>query len=318
MGIYKKLPLTFLTWNIYFGADLTPLINTTPQEVPKVTTEVFNQFEQTDFQERATSIAQQIKVANPQLIGLQEVAIWTVRSIVKRIETNFLTILIKELNRLGLDYSVVAMNHNFSSELPSSTGDLIGIQDRDVILAKRNAGFCFCNIQEHNYSKNLSVLVGGAPFTILRGWSSVDIIFEGQTFRLINTHLEGNSMEVRLNQAKELLDGPVKTSLPLILLGDFNSDADGPLKPTYDLFISAGFRDVWNIAGSGKGFTAFQARNLLNTISSLNERIDLILFKGNFKVLIANILGDQQVNRTPSGLWPSDHAGVVSSLRDCP
>ncbi|MFS1512582.1 endonuclease/exonuclease/phosphatase family protein [Chengkuizengella sp. SCS-71B] len=303
---------TIMTWNIYFGANLEPLIGTTPEEVPQVTTEIFNQFEQTNFRERAKSISQQIKNIKPHLIGLQEVALWTVRSLTTKSETNFLTILLEELKRIGLEYGVVALNHNFSSELPSSTGDLIGILDRDVILAKRNAGFCFCNIQEENFSKNLVVPVGGVLFTVLRGWSSVDICFQGQKFRLLNTHLEGNSVDVQMEQAKELLNGPANTTLPILFIGDFNSNAEGVIKPTYDLLINFGFTDVWNISGIGFGFTAFQARDLLNPIPTLTERIDLILFKGNFNVKLSNTVGDKQEDRTLSGLWPSDHAGVLS------
>jgi len=28
----------------------------------------------------------------------------------------------------------------------------------------------------------------------------------------------------------------------------------------------------------------------------------------------ATVVGDESADRTPSGLWPSDHAGVVASL----
>ncbi|NBI27834.1 endonuclease [Chengkuizengella sp. YPA3-1-1] len=300
-----------MTWNIYFGADLEPLIGTTPEEVPQVTTKIFNQFKQTNFRERAKSISQQMKNIKPHLIGLQEVALWTVRSLTTKYETNFLTILLEELKRMGLDYGVVAINHNFSSELPSSTGDLIRILDRDVILAKKSAGLCFCNIQEENFSRNLVVPIGGVLFTVLRGWSSVDICFQGQKFRLLNTHLEGNSVDIRMEQAEELLNGPANTTLPLLFLGDFNSNAEGVIKPTYDLLINFGFTDVWNISGVGSGFTAFQVRDLLNPISALTERIDLILIKGNFNIEVSNTVGDKQKDRTLSGLWPSDHAGVL-------
>lgn len=40
----KNNSLRIMTWNIYFGADLTPLVGTTPKEVPEAVTEVFDQF----------------------------------------------------------------------------------------------------------------------------------------------------------------------------------------------------------------------------------------------------------------------------------
>lgn len=304
-----------MTWNIYFGADLTPLINTTPEEVPQVMTEVFNQFQQTDFDARAKSIAKQIYRNKPDIIGLHEVALWTAQSSTMICVTDFLSILLWNLKKRGLDYCVVASNRNFRDRLPSSTGDIIGLLDRDVILVRRKASLRFSNIQESNFETNLVVPVGGQPFTVLRGWSSVDICLYNKKLRLINTHLEGNSTVIQVAQVTELLNGPAQTDLPLILIGDFNSNADGSGTPTYDILIDAGFKDAWTIDGEGLGFTAFQARDLLNPISTLSERIDLILFRDNFKVKRIDTVGDKQRDRTPSGLWPSDHAGVVATLR---
>ncbi len=303
-----------MTWNIYIGADLTPLINTTPEQLPEVVTEVFDQFKQTDFCQRSKSIAMQICLSRPDIIGLQEAALWTKQSRTSDCVVNFLNILLRDLKALDLDYSVVAVNRNFRDRLPSSTGDIIELLDRDVILARSELPLEFTNIQEKNFQTNLVVPVGGQPLTILRGWSSVDICLYGKKFRLVNTHLEAESEEIRFAQANELLTGPGSTDLPLVFIGDYNSNANACEAPTYDLLIDAGFKDSWHIAGIGPGFTAVQARNLLNPISTLSERIDLILFRNRFCVKKINTVGDKQRDRTPSGLWPSDHAGVVTTF----
>lgn len=312
---YRKKCLSIMTWNIYFGADLSPLINTCPEEVQEVVTKIFNQVQQTDFHARAKSITKQICRVKPDLIGLQEVALWTVQSQTSNSVINFLDILLKDLKELNLDYKVIAINRNFNDRLPSSTGDIIGMLDRDVILAKSESPFKFTNIQEENFRTNLVVPVGGEPLTILRGWSSVDISLHDKKFRLVNTHLEGESATIRFAQAKELLMGPGSTELPLIFIGDFNSNGDGWDSPTYDLLIDADFMDIWDIAGKGCGFTAFQARDLLNSISTLSERIDLILFRDDFYGIKAKVIGNKQRDRTPCGLWSSDHAGVVARLQ---
>lgn len=312
---FRKKSFRIMTWNIYFGADLTPLINTTPEQVPQVVTKIFNQLQQTNFPARAKAIAKQICRRKPDLIGLQEVALWTVQSPKGNSVINFLDILLKNLKELGLSYNVVAINRNFRDRLPSSTGDIIGILDRDVILARCKSPFKFSNIQENNFKTNLVVPIGNQPFTVLRGWSSVDISLYGKSFRLVNTHLEGESQEVRLAQGKELLKGPGSTELPLIFIGDFNSNADGMESPTYDMLIDAGFMDGWDISGKGPGFTAFQARDLLNPISTLSKRIDLILLRNSFNVRKINTVGDRQRDRTPQGLWTSDHAGVAATLK---
>lgn len=133
---------------------------------------------------------------------------------------------------------------------------------------------------------------------------------------MVNTHLDPASPQVQVAQAKELLEGPGKTKLPLILAGDFNSNASGSGTQTYKNLIDDGFVDAWIAAGKGPGFTCCQDADLLNAQSRLNERIDFILFKGNknWNAIKAKLVGEEQRDRTPSRLWPSDHAGVAAKL----
>jgi Endonuclease/Exonuclease/phosphatase family len=106
------------------------------------------------------------------------------------------------------------------------------------------------------------------------------------------------------------------TNLPVILVGDFNSRADGSGTKTYSNLIEAGFTDAWSATRPGElGNTWGHDENLLNTTVDLTQRIDLVLFRDNLCALDANVVGDELTDRTPSGLWPSDHAGVVATLR---
>jgi hypothetical protein len=74
--------------------------------------------------------------------------------------------------------------------------------------------------------------------------------------------------------------------------------------------------DAWIVARPGEnGFTCCQAEDLLNPLNLASERIDLVLFRGDFGVMAADILGEDPADRTESGLWPSDHAGVAATLR---
>jgi endonuclease/exonuclease/phosphatase family metal-dependent hydrolase len=98
-------------------------------------------------------------------------------------------------------------------------------------------------------------------------------------------------------------------------MGDFNSNADGTGTPTYSKLKDAGFIDAWTVKGKGTGFTCCQSEDLLNQNSSLDERSDLVLFRGDFKVKDIKVVGNSQNDRTISGLWPSDHAGVVTTLK---
>ena len=73
---FLNFDVSFLTWNIYFGASLTSAVGTTPAELPQRVTEIFRQFQATNFPVRAKAIADQIARKKPDIIGLQEAAIW--------------------------------------------------------------------------------------------------------------------------------------------------------------------------------------------------------------------------------------------------
>lgn len=313
--MFRKKSFTIMTWNLYVGADITPLIGKMPNQVPEAVTEVFNQLRQTDFLTRAKSIAEQIYQTKPDLIGLQEVALLTVQfPRIKRV-IDFLRILLKELKKLGLKYDVIAINENSKISLPSSKGNIIGLLDRDVILARDESPMEFSNIQENNFKTNLAAPIGNQLFTILRGWSSVDISIADQKFKLVNTHLEAYSTIIRMGQAIELLlKESVAADIPVVFVGDFNSNAERNVGLTYSFLSAVGFSDAWDIAGNGAGYTAIQDPDLLNSTSNLDERIDFILFQDGFNVQKIDTVGDKQKDRTSSGLWPSDHAGVVATF----
>jgi endonuclease/exonuclease/phosphatase family metal-dependent hydrolase len=181
-------------------------------------------------------------------------------------------------------------------------------------LIGKRCGLKVINKQEANYKVNLTVQIAGQPFVILRGWSSVDVTLGGTIFRLINTHLEPDAPPIQIAQAVELLAGPANTKLPVVITRDLNSNADGSGTSTYGMFIDAGFHDAWIEAGTGPGFTCCQGPDLLNAISGLNRRIDFILFKNGWEAIEADLVGERQEDRTITGLWPSDHAGVSAKL----
>jgi endonuclease/exonuclease/phosphatase family metal-dependent hydrolase len=157
------------------------------------------------------------------------------------------------------------------------------------------------------------------PITFLRGWNSADVTVDGETFRLVNTHLEPVSELARLAQAQELLNGPGNTPLPLVLIGDLNTEAAPPAAApggaTYASLLAAGFLDALAAAGIGDQSTCCQGADLLNPASLLSSRIDLALVRGGLEVLSAEIVGEAQADRSALGLWPSDHAGIVVTLQ---
>ena len=171
------------------------------------------------------------------------------------------------------------------------------------------------NPQAENYATNVTFPSPFGTSTILRGWASIDAKVRGKTVRFINTHLDPDSEFVQRAQAAEILAGPADTALPVILAGDLNTRADGTSTATYGDLTDAGFVDAWTeVHPSKPGYTALQDDLLRNPTSQLSERIDFILMRGDLEARSAEVIGEAPSDRTPSGLWPSDHAGVVATV----
>lgn len=311
----KDFNLSFLTWNIYQGFDTSPLFNPslTPEQLPAVVTQVLRQFLATNFPVRAEAIARAIASQKPDFIGLQEaVRIKITIPNFRTVTYDFIEILLEALEERGLKYEVAASNNNATGEFPDSNGNVVQFLDRDAILVRKDRKLDVIRKREANFQTNLTVPIAGQLFVILRGWSSIDVKLYGQVFRMINTHLDPTVEAIRNAQAAEILQGPANTRLPVIITGDMNSI---PNSTTYNLFINKGFREVWHKVGKGHGFTAHQDADLLNNVSELSERIDYVWFNNGWKPIQADLVGEMQRDRTSTGLWPSDHAGVSARLK---
>jgi endonuclease/exonuclease/phosphatase family metal-dependent hydrolase len=160
------------------------------------------------------------------------------------------------------------------------------------------------------------------PVALPWAWASVDVTRGGQSFRFATTHLDPSSGVAQRLQADEFMAGPGNTPLPIVWVGDFNSDAEGseitgvpPATATYQSIIASGYADAWSARHpSHTGFTCCQAINLLNPTSTLTERVDLVLTRGPFHVGKGSLVGNDASDRLPNGLWPSDHAGVLVTI----
>jgi endonuclease/exonuclease/phosphatase family metal-dependent hydrolase len=328
--------LTVMTRNLYVGADLGP-VATAPNllAASEAAGVAYAQVQATNFPERAEALADEIAERLPTLVGLQEVS--QVLSgpafdpaPAAAVEYDYLATLLGELAERGLNYQVVAEVTVFDGELPIRTGGAftqdLRLIDREVILARGDlpvSELRLSNVRTGHFAAHLAVPVGGAGGPLLsfdRGWASVDARVRGKTVRFITTHLEPDSPvpaidAIQVAQGDELLAGPAATDLPVILVGDFNSRADGTGTATYGRLIGAGFTDCWSATHPGElGNTAFFDADLRDPTDTLSERLDLVLFRGDLRAFAADVLGDELADRTPSGLWPSDHAGVVATL----
>jgi endonuclease/exonuclease/phosphatase family metal-dependent hydrolase len=332
-GTGGQAEFTVMTRNIYVGADIDVLMTApTPNDIPVLAAQAWGSVVATNFAERAEALADEIEAANPHLIGLQEVSLFRAQSpgdylignpqpatavVLDHIDT-----LLDALSARGLAYSAVAVCEGMDVEIPMAISptefDDMRLTDHEVILVRSDVQVA--NVQAANFTVNMEIPLGGAGgpvITILRGWASVDATIDGATVRFVSTHLEPPEYapQVQLAQAAELRVIHSGAAVPVIVVGDFNSNADGSTTTTYDDFLAAGYSDTWTAGGSGAGLTCCHDDDLQNAAADLVKRIDYILFRGDLEVVGADVIGDDPAERTPSGLWPSDHAGVVATLR---
>ena len=319
-------PLTVMTYNVYVGASPEPLLAV--ENLLQVPTEVANMYNNiiaSDFPGRATAIAKSIKAYQPHLIGLQEISLIRTQSpgnaITERtpdaeeVALDFLQILMDALQAEGLSYQVAGKVENMDIEMPmfTDTGiDDVRLTDYDVILSRSDVAIS--RPMSANYTNMLTIEMIG--LSVLRGYTAVDATVSGTTYRVINTHLEAGAIgeESRVAQMGELVDSLSEETLPIILLGDLNTPA--PDGPAYQILVSAGYVDLWQMGSEGTGNTCCQAPELQNAVSELYERIDQI-FVRNLELpasVMTHTIGDQPSGRLASGLWASDHAGVVAYL----
>jgi endonuclease/exonuclease/phosphatase family metal-dependent hydrolase len=334
-----KRGIVVATVNLYVGADFDPVLALDPSDPDfqfKFATGVatiYARIHQSDFQTRADALARQIVMRGPDLVALQEVTLLRRQTGGDSLfggtvpatgpDLDYLAILMEALVRYGGHYKVVSEIQETDVELPlvtsPTTFDDVRFTDRDVILARTDLppGLLYTfNPQAKNFGPLLTLPIG---LTVLRGWCSIDVQVQGRQFRFINSHLEDRFPEpvpnIQLGQAYELWNGPADTQLPVILAGDFNSDANGNYSPeTYSLLTTdAGMRDLWGEVGGRSPGLTWGHDSLLQDPKVLFEfRLDWVLFRGRLEPL--DVVVVDPVIGTSSPLWSSDHAAVFGTF----
>jgi hypothetical protein len=343
--------ITVMTRNLFLGADLAPAINapSIPAAIDGAGV-IWNEFQRTNFPERAVPLAREIKRSEADLVGLQEVALWRkqtpsdggappispIGTPATVVEQDFLAILRRELKRAGARYRVVVVQKEFEAELPvdqdgsdaTGSGPLAAfgadfdarLTMRDVILARKGSKVKLGKTRRGHYETRYEPNVGGLVIPVDRGWASVEAKVRGKggkrRFRFVDTHLEafGDPM-IREAQAKELTRGPLDTRKQVVLVGDLNSGIarhNEPEQPGDDLAFKA-------LAGFGMHDNgAVQSccyDDLFDATAVFDHTVDHVLTKPRLKTKRSFVTGHDASERTPSGLWPSDHGGVVSRLQ---
>lgn len=331
------------------------LLATTQVELFEEAYKVTDAVRETNFTARARKLADEIQAQNPRLIGLQEVALWRRGPVgvfdgpqtpATEVVYDFLDELRNQLRNRGLKYRVAVVQQETDFEVPIDNvddnalgdgGDPSNLRDarltmRDAILVRSDVKILRTESDNFNTALPVDIAPDGAgPEDILapRGWTAANVKVGDRRLRFVNTHLEAFSAFIRKAQASELVvaGGPVDSPLPVVLVADLNSDPDDPsISPSPPEPIATGNAEAYDLV-DGAGFvnrgvtvdTCCQDADLLNATTAFGpfSRIDHILTDtpGKVQGLGAIMTGVDPAVKTPSGLWPSDHGGVVSRLK---
>ncbi len=335
-------PLRVMQYNLYLGANLGPIFQAPAEQVPMAIYLAWVELQQTDFPARAGAIANQIAKVQPDLLGIEEVARWSVSPDYTygapptqpfAVQYDFLQTLLDSLAARGLVYTAPAVDATSDVTVPVltgvngdgvPTGVLVNFQDRDAVLVR--AGVAFGDPQHGVYQAAVPVVLGENTLYIRNGWSSVRASSGGRSFRFLVTHLNAEAGVVNGLQAGELLSVVQGETDPVILAGDFNT---GPgvapdFADAYRAFARAGFADLWlqrrpadpgltNGPNDGVGYLDESGALVPWPSLDFRTRVDLVLVRdplGPPQPVHAATFGYLPGDRTASGLWPSDHAAV--------
>ena len=316
-----------MTYNVYVGSSAEPALETKNLfQIPVVVGELYGNVIASDFAARAAAIATIVKESHPHVIGLQEIELirrqepgdfLSNRSPnAEEIDLDYLEILMAALHAEGLDYQVAAKVQNLDLEMPMLAGGKVTdvrLTDFDVILTRGDV--VVSRPTAANYAAGLPIAPLGLE--VARGYVAIDATIDDVTYRIVNTHLESVDPGPRVAQAQELVDA----------LGGRGAPGHPPgglqhARSRWSRLPASSWRPATSMSGRPipreDGATCCQADDLRNEASELTNRIDQIFVKGVALHPSGSIrtltVGDKPDDRLPSGLWPSDHAGVVAHL----
>jgi endonuclease/exonuclease/phosphatase family metal-dependent hydrolase len=345
-------PLTVMTRNLYLGADLTRAVAVTslPPEQQAAAFVAANTtiraiVDETNFPLRAQRIAAEIQRRRPDLVGLQETALWRHGPLdgspATVVDYDFLQLLLNALAARGEHYVVADVQQESDVSGPAflnGTLQNVRLTMRDVVLKRAHDGVRVLSATGANYVARIPLTIAGQSLAFIRGYDALELRAGGQRLRFVDTHLESASTDVAYAQAQELLAGPAAPSgEPEIVVCDCNSDPlstavdPGGTHANRDIYLAltgAGFADEWlqfapGSAGLTDGLSELVNDSPAQAAAAFDHRIDFVFGRradgSPMPVDHAWVVGKDPAERTPptpiGRLWPSDHAGVVVRLR---
>ena len=282
--------------------------------------------------QRAALLAAKVADEKPDLLALQEATLCRTGMSVGTATTilfDQLQLLLSSLAADGVPYDIVTVQSLDDIALPKASGGVLRITDRNVLLIRadlRPPAFHLSDVHADTFETQYSF--GGLQ--IPGGWISAIVHTGNRHFRLVTTHLQGpvpidpTATVVQAAQANQLIKELRNTAVPVVIAGDFNSDAilgvagPGPDNTATAASIqAAGYLDTWATVSNLPGPTwPLYLEDQVPPLSFFRlfspfERIDLIFSQGLNVIDLKEI----QAPGAVANQWPyfgSDHAGVLA------
>jgi endonuclease/exonuclease/phosphatase family metal-dependent hydrolase len=352
--------------NIYLGADVGVALELIP-DMPAAAQFMWDQVNKNDFSKRSVALAAEIQSYKPDVIGLQEATIWYCKKNAwsKKVEVfNFTDQLLQALDGdyvLASKDGKTAFNPGYSiNPIPFLTmvkdperfqkvfgqdKAACGFQIGDALAIKKELAGQVVRVGNTEYEDSYSIVP--TLMTIYRGYTWADINIANIPVRFITTHLESiwdeNKVPNAAKQATQLIKDVKETNMPLVIIGDFNSDPRDPrpanaanpgLQPTaseecpagsskcnaYRLMKEAGFNDAGPDASDPTTYTwgmnalltgpdpdRLKAAQAMGNEYGFTDRLDYIFTKNGIDVTTSQIIG----YKAP---YATDHAGVLAEF----
>ena len=367
--------VTVMTRNLYLGSDVGVAMDLIPN-LSAAAQFMWDQVKKTDFNKRAPKLAAEVIAKKPDVIGLQEATIWFCKKNLfsKRTEVfNFTQQFLDATKAQGTEYVLAqkegktALNTGYSIAAvpfvtmvsdPETFQPLFG-QDKaacgfeiaDALAIRADLASKVLKVGNTEYEQTYTIVP--TIMTIYRGYTWADIQIGNTPVRFVTTHLESlwdkNKVPNAAIQVQQLINDLKVTKMPVVVMGDFNSDPRDPRMPenpnpgeqpvasdacpagtskcnAYLLMSEAGFVDAgpdpmlpenytWgmNALLTGPDPVRLKVAKQLGNNAGYTDRLDYVFMKNGVTASSVALVG-----ATPPNNLNTDHAGVVATLSITP
>lgn len=249
--------VTVMTRNLYLGADVAEALSLIP-DMSAAAQSLWDQVAATDFTARVPLLAQEAATAKPDVIGIQEATRWECTPSATQSTTvvyDFTAQFLEATEKAGVPY-VLASAGGTTAENPSFTIPAIpfvtAVSDPATFqpLFGTDTAYCGFTIGDAlavRADLAGSVLAAGTVeygrstpivplvLDVVRGYAWADVAIGATPVRFVTTHLEAvwsaGAVPAAADQARQLVDDLAGVTMPLVVMGDFNSDPRDPRTP---------------------------------------------------------------------------------------